>query len=55
MDIWKISVSQKLSLGLLHIKLNGRDYLWYATLGIKLKLEILKCKFNNYWMVNNPR
>ena len=55
MDIWKISVSQKFSLDLLQIKFNGRDDLWYAILGIKLKLEILKCQLNNYWMVNNSR
>lgn len=55
MDIWKTSVSQKFSLDLLQIKFNGRDDLWYAILGVKLKLEILKCQLNNYWMVNNSR
>lgn len=55
MNMWKILVSQKLSLGLLHIKFSGRDYVWCAIIGVKLKSEILKHQLNNYWMINNSR
>lgn len=48
MDMWKTLMYQKISLALLQRKLNDRDYLWSAILGIKLKLGILKCQLNNY-------
>ena len=44
MDRWKTLVSQKLSLGLLETKLNGKDYLWCAILEVKVRTMRMSIK-----------